>query len=131
VEQVGVTEAEVPAHVATDQAHPEEHRLADEEPTARTVLYGVLRHGGAEKTAHEAVEAEQQAWSSIAHLADRYGTVAQAARTEHITGLLEHAGLDSGTPARVTGPEAFEPITAILRRAESIGRQPARPTRQL
>jgi hypothetical protein len=55
-----------------------------------------LQHEGAERSAHETIEAEQQAWSSIAHLADQYETVAQEAQAEHITELFARASPDHG-----------------------------------
>ncbi|WP_460817521.1 MobF family relaxase [Microbacterium petrolearium] len=114
------------AYVATDQAHLEEHQLPDTEPTARSILYGVLQHEGAEKSAHETIEAEQQAWASIAHLADQYETIAQEAQTEHITELLVRAGLDQNLVDELTESETFGSIVATLRRAEAIGHQPDR-----
>ena len=114
------------AYVATDQAHLEEHQLPDTEPTARSILYGVLQHEGAEKSAHETIEAEQQAWSSIAHLADQYETIAQEAQTEHITELLARAGLAQGLLDEVTESDTFGSIVATLRRAEAVGHRPDR-----
>src|SRR5690606_18833995 len=38
------------AYVATDEAHLEAHQQTDTEVTARTVLYGVLQHEGAERS---------------------------------------------------------------------------------
>lgn len=114
------------AYVATDEAHLEEHQLSDGEPTARSILYGVLQHEGAEKSAHETIEGEQQAWATIAHLADQYETIAQAAQAEHITELLEQAGLESDVLAQITDSETFGSIVTTLRRAEATGHQPER-----
>ena len=114
------------AYVATDEAHLEEHQLSDGEPTAHSILYGVLQHEGAEKSAHETIEAEHQAWASIAHLADQYETIAQAAQAEHITELLENTGLESDVLAQITDSETFGSIVTTLRRAEATGHQPER-----
>ena len=114
------------AYVAIDQAHLEEHQLPDTEPTAHSILYGVLQHEGAERSAHETIEAEQQAWSSIAHLADQYETVAQEAQAEHITELFARAGLDHGLVDELTESETFGSIVATLRRAEAAGHRPER-----
>ncbi len=114
------------AYVATDQAHLEEHQLTDTEPTARAILYGVLKHEGAEKSAHETIEAEQHAWTSIAHLADQYETIAQAAHTERIVTLLENAPLDAETRQAIAYSESFGSIVTVLRRAEGAGHQSER-----
>lgn len=77
------------AYVATNEAHLEEHQHTpghdDGEVTARTILYGVLQHEGAEKSAHETIEAEQEKWSSITQLAAEYETIAQAAQHQRFT----------------------------------------------
>ncbi|WP_272896912.1 hypothetical protein [Aeromicrobium sp. PE09-221] len=39
--------------------------------TAATVARAVVQHEGAEKSAHETITAEHEAWSSIGHLADQ------------------------------------------------------------
>lgn len=111
------------AYVATDEAHLEEHQLSDAEPTARSILHGVLQHEGAEKSAHETIEAEQQAWATIAHLADQYETIAQAAQAEHVTELLEQAELESDVLGQITESETFGSIVTTLRRAEATGHQ--------
>lgn len=111
------------AYVATDEAHLDEHQLSDAEPTARSILHGVLQHEGAEKSALETIEAEQQAWATIAHLADQYETIAQAAQAEHITELLEQAELESDVLGQITESETFGSIVTTLRRAEATGHQ--------
>ena len=61
--------------------------------TARSILYGVLQHVGAELSAHETIAAEQDAWGSIAQLAAEYETIAAAAQHDRwaSTGARERA----------------------------------------
>ncbi|GAB3597146.1 MobF family relaxase [Microbacterium tumbae] len=109
------------AYVATDEAHLERHQQTETEVTARTVLYGVLQHEGAEKSAHETISAEQDAWTSIKHLADQYETIAQEAQAERVTDLLIRAGLDRAWLDDVIASESFGSLIAELRRAEANG----------
>jgi len=114
------------AYVATDEAHLEAHQHADTEVTARTVLYGVLQHEGAERSAHETISAEQDAWSSIKQLADEYETIAQEAQAERVTNLLVRAGLDRAQLDEVIASETFGSLIAELRRVEANGHNPDR-----
>ncbi|KAB1646476.1 hypothetical protein F8O06_06995 [Pseudoclavibacter sp. CFCC 14310] len=72
------------AYVAIDR---EDHEHSDSRPsdnlnvTARSVLYGVLRHVGAELSAHETITSEQEHWGSITQLVAECETIVQAART--------------------------------------------------
>jgi hypothetical protein len=59
------------AYVAVDKpddSHEEVHPGDNIEATARSVLFGVLQHVGAELSAHETITAEQEVWGSIAQL---------------------------------------------------------------
>jgi hypothetical protein len=114
------------AYVATDEAHLEAHQQTDKEVTGRTVLYGVLQHEGAEKSAHETISAEQDAWSSIKQLADEYETIAQEAQAERVTNLLVRAGLDRAQLDDVIASETFGSLIAELRRVEANGHNPDR-----
>lgn len=114
------------AYVATDEAHLERHQQTEGEVTARTVLLGVLQHQGAEKSAHETISAEQDAWTSIRHLADQYETIAQEAQAERVTDLLTRAGLDRAQLDEVIASESFGSLIAELRRAEANGHDPER-----
>jgi len=114
------------AYVATDEAHLEPHQQTETGVTARTVLYGVLQHEGAEKSAHETIAAEQDAWSSIRQLADEYETIAQEAQAERATDLLVRAGLDLVQRDEVIASESFGSLIAELRRVEANGHNPDR-----
>ncbi|MCK3769777.1 relaxase domain-containing protein [Microbacterium aerolatum] len=114
------------AYVATDLAHLEEHQRLAEEPTARTVLYGVLKHEGAEKSAHETLAAEQEQWTSIAHLADQYETIAQAGQAEHVADLLQQLGLAPELIDQITDGDTYGSLVTVLRRADAAGHQPQR-----
>lgn len=111
------------AYVAVNQpdaAHvgPRPGDLAD--TTARTVLYGVLQHVGAELSAHETITAEQDASGSIAQLAAEYETIAAAAQRDRwMTGVRE-SGLSQQQADSATNSDAFGPLTAELRRAEAF-----------
>lgn len=112
-------------YVATDQAQLEEHQQRpDGAVTATTVLEAVLAHRAAEPSAHEAVEAEQEAWSTIGQLVAEYETIAQTAQHERWLRLLETSGLTPEQLDRAIESEAFGPLTAELRRADVNHHQP-------
>jgi hypothetical protein len=107
-------------YVATDQAHLEEHQhLPDNDITVNTVLAGVLRHEGAEKSAHEAITAEHEVSGGIAQLAAEYETIAAAAQHDRWVALIEHSGLDTEQVDLVVESESFGPLMAELRRADA------------
>ncbi|TWE13064.1 conjugative relaxase-like TrwC/TraI family protein [Rudaeicoccus suwonensis] len=115
------------AYVATDEAHLEEHQHTpgyEDDVTARTILYGVLQHEGAEKSAHETIEVEQEKWSSIAQLAAEYETVAQAAQHQRFATAVGNSGLPDERARAVVGGESFGALIAQLRRTEAEGHQP-------
>jgi conjugative relaxase-like TrwC/TraI family protein len=117
------------AYVATDEAHLEEHQHTpgyEDEVTARTILYGVLQHDGAEKSAHETIEAEQEKWSSIAQLAAEYETIAQAAQHNRFANAAARSGLTAEQAGAVIGGESFGSLIAQLRRTEADGDHPER-----
>jgi hypothetical protein len=73
------------AYVAVDKpddSHDGPHPGDNIEATARSVLFGVLQHVGAEFSAHETITAEQETWGSIAQLAAEYETIAAAAQRD-------------------------------------------------
>lgn len=77
------------AYVAVDRpddAHSQPHPGDNTDATARSVLYGVMQHVGAELSAHETITAEQERWGSIAQLAAEYETIAQAAQHDRWAG---------------------------------------------
>ena len=115
------------AYVATDEAHLEEHQHTpgyEDEVTARTILCGVLQHEGAEKSAHETIEAEQEKWSSIAQLAAEYETIAQTAQHQRFANAVAHSGLADEQAGTVVDGESFGALVAQLRRTEADGHQP-------
>ena len=91
-----------------------------EKPTARSVLYGVLQHVGAESSAHETLAAEQDEWGSIAQLAAEYETIAAAAQHERWAELVRGCGLHPDQAEAAIESNAFGPLTAELRRAEAV-----------
>ncbi|WJZ08479.1 hypothetical protein CGLAUT_10050 [Corynebacterium glaucum] len=85
------------AYVATDttdDAHVAPHPSDNPDATARSVLYGVLQHVGAELSAHETITIEHERWGSIAQLAAEYETIAQAGQHDRWARLLTASGLD-------------------------------------
>ncbi|WP_422934252.1 MobF family relaxase [Sinomonas sp. P47F7] len=110
------------AYVATDKpdtAHQGPHPGDTGETTGRSVLSGVLRHVGAEPSAHETITAEQEAWGSIAQLAAEYETIAAAAQHDRWAALIRTSGLAEGQAEGAIRSDAFGPLTAELRRAEA------------
>lgn len=110
------------AYVALDQ--PDETHaspLAGEDVNARTVLYGVLRHSGAELSAHQTITAEQETWTSIAQLAAEYETIAAAAQRPRWETLIRCSGLSQAQAESVVTADSFGSLTAALRRAEARG----------
>lgn len=112
------------AYVATDRLDPA-HTIpqpgADPNTTARTVLEGVLRHVGAELSAHESITAEQERWSGIWQLSAEYESIAQAAQHDRWAQLLAVSGLTTAQVEEVVGSEAFGALMTALRRAEADG----------
>ncbi|WP_192497499.1 C-terminal helicase domain-containing protein [Pseudoclavibacter sp. CFCC 11306] len=109
-------------YVATDEHHlePHQHRT-DLEMTARSILYGILQHAGAELSAHDTIAAEQDAWGSLAQLAAEYETIAQEAQQERWITLLEHGGLTPPQIDELVDSDSFGPLTVVLRRLEADG----------
>lgn len=110
------------AYVALDRpddAHSEPHPGENSEATARSVLYGVMQHVGAELSAHETITAEQEHWGSIAQLAAEYETIAQAAQHDRWAGLLHESGLTTEQTEDVLASDAYGALSAELRRAEA------------
>ena len=100
-----------------DHQHP--HPGDNLEATARSVLYGVLQHAGAELSAHETITAEQETWGSIAQLAAEYETIAAAAQHDRWSTLIRASGLTEEQADTVIESDAFGALTAELRRAEA------------
>lgn len=110
------------AYVATDQPddiHDAAHPGDNPDVTARSVLYGVLQHVGAELSAHETITAEQNRWTNIGQLAAEYETIAQAAQHDRWASLLAASGLTSGQVDAVLDSDAYPALSAELRQAEA------------
>ena len=110
------------AYVAIDRpdvAHVGPRPGDDGEATARSILFGVLQHVGAELSAHETLTAEQDAWGSIAQLAAEYETIAAAAQHDRWVAVVRASGLTPEQADAAIESDAFGPLTAELRRAES------------
>ncbi|POH68141.1 conjugal transfer protein [Cryobacterium sp. TMN-39-2] len=121
------------AFVAVDRpdvAHGGPRWGDDKDATARSVLCGVLQHVGAELSAHETIEAQQDVWGSVAQLAAEYETIAAAAQHDRWAALVRGSGLSPGQADEVIKSPAFEALSAGLRRAEAhhldVGRLLAR-----
>lgn len=115
------------AYVILDRAedHAEPHPGDNPGATARSVLYGVLQHVGAELSAHESITAEHEQWGSIAQLAAEYETIAAAAAAaaaaqhDRSASLVRSSGLTDDQADAAIESEAFGALTAELRRAEA------------
>ncbi len=116
------------AYVATDEAHLEDHQhtpgFQDGHLTARSVLHGVLQHEGAERSAHETIATEQDAWTSIGQLAAEYETIAQDAQHDRFAATLSSSSLDAEQVQAITRAESFGSLVAQLRRIEADGHEP-------
>ena len=110
------------AYVAVDRpdiAHVGPRPGDDGDVTARSVLFGILQHVGAELSAHETIAAEQDAWGSVAQLAAEYETIAAAAQHDRWVSVVRASGLSPGQADAAIDSDAFGPFTAELRRAEA------------
>ena len=109
-------------YVATDRPddnHTTPHPSDDPGATARSVLYGVLQHVGAELSAHETITAEQETWGSVAQLAAEYETIAQAAQHDRFATLISQSGLTPDEAEDAIQSDTFGALAAELRRAEA------------
>lgn len=107
------------AYVALDQPDDTHTTPEPADVTARTVLYGVLQHTGANLSAHQTIEAEYAAYGSIARLAAELETIAADAQHDRFVDLLARSGLSEPQQQEVVESSAFGPLTAALRRAEA------------
>lgn len=108
-------------YVALDDPDDTHTSPQEGEVTARTVLYGILKHSGAELSAHQMIEAEHEQWSSIAQLAAEYETIAADAQHDRWTKLVHQIGLDPADVEQLLASDSFAPLTAEFRRAEANG----------
>ena len=110
------------AYVAVDREdyeHSEPHPGDTPNVTARSVLYGVLQHVGAELSAHETIASEQEHWGSITQLAAEYETIAQAAQHDRWAPLLAASGLTPEQVGDVLDSDAYGALSAEFRHAEA------------
>lgn len=106
-------------YVALD--HPDDSHATPQpgDVNARTVLFGILQHSGAELSAHQMITAEQEQWSSIAQIGAEYETIAAAAQHDRWADLVRTCGLEPEQSEEVISSDSFGPLTAELRRAEA------------
>ncbi len=107
------------AYVALDQPDDSHTTPEPDDVTARTVLYGVLQHSGANLSANQTIEAEYAAYSGIARLAAELETHAADTQRDRFADLLRRSGLTGDQYDAVVESTAFGPLTAALRRAEA------------
>ena len=107
------------AYVALDQPDDSHSTPEADDVTARTVLYGVLQHSGADLSATQTIEAEYEIHGGIDRLAAELETIAADAQHDRFVDLLRRSGLTSEQHAALVASTAFGPLTAALRRAEA------------
>ena len=107
------------AYVALDQPDDSHTTPEPDDVTARTVLYGVLQHSGANLSAHQTIEAEQEQYGGIGRLAAELETIAADAQHDRFADLLARSGLTPAQHEAVMASTAFGPLSAALRRAEA------------
>lgn len=109
-------------YVVTDEQHLEAHQhRADLQMTARSILYGILQHVGAEASAHHTITAEQDVWGSVAQLAGEYETLATEAQHQRWITLFASGGLAASTIDYLLESDSYGVLTAELRRLEADG----------
>jgi len=107
------------AYVALDQPDESHATPGPDDVTARTVLYGVLQHSGASKSAHQTIEEEYAIHGGIDRLAAELETIAADAQRDRFIELLRRSGLTEDQRTAVVHSTAFGPLAAALRRAEA------------
>ena len=107
------------AYVALDQPDDSHSTPEADDVTARTVLYGVLQHSGADLSATQTIEAEYELHGGIDRLAAELETIAAEAQHDRFVDLLRRSGLTAEQHAAAVESTAFGPLAAALRRAEA------------
>lgn len=107
------------AYVAIDQPDDSHSTPLADDVTARTVLYGVLQHSGANLSATQTIEAEYELHGGIDRLAAELETIAAEAQRDRFAELLSRSGLTSQQHRQVVESTAFGPLAAAFRRAEA------------
>lgn len=114
------------AYVALDQPTTDHNPRPDDKTTARSILFGVLQHSGAELSAHQSWTAENHKWTGIAQLAAEYDTIASLAQRDRWADLVLRTFITDGrlTPAEARtaiDSDSFWSLCAELRRIEAAG----------
>lgn len=107
------------AYVALDQPDETHSTPQSDDVTARTVLYGVLRHSGASGSAHQTIEDEYAIHGGIDRLAAELETIAAESQHDRFVDVLRRSGLTAAQHAAVVDAATFGPLAAALRRAEA------------
>jgi conjugative relaxase-like TrwC/TraI family protein len=107
------------AYVALDQPDDSHSTPEADDVTARTVLYGVLQHSGADLSATQTIQAEYELHGGIDRLAAELETIAADAQHDRFVDLMSRSGLTAEQYAAVVDSPAFGPFAAALRRAEA------------
>ena len=110
------------AYVAIDRPeedHSHAHPGDNPDATARSVLFDVLQHVGAELSAHQMITAEQDRWGSIGQLAAEYETIAQEAQADRWHTLLAKSGLTTEQVESILVSDAYGALSAEFRSAEA------------
>ena len=102
-----------------DEDHSQAHPGDNPDATARSILFGVLQHVGAELSAHQAITTEQNRWGSIGQLAAEYETIAQEAQADRWHTLLAKSGLTREQVEDILTSDAYGALSAELRNAEA------------
>jgi conjugative relaxase-like TrwC/TraI family protein len=106
-------------YVALDQPDDSHSTPEADDLTARTVLYGVLQHSGADLSATQMIEVEYEVHGGIDRLAAELETIAAEAQHDRFAYLLSRSGLTFEQHAAVVESTSFGPLVAALRRAEA------------
>jgi conjugative relaxase-like TrwC/TraI family protein len=114
------------AYVALDEPTTDHSPRPDDKTTARSILYGVLQHSGAEMSAHQTRTAEHHKWTGIAQLAAEYDIIASLAQRDRWADLVLRTFITDGrlTPAEARtaiDSDSFWSLCAELRRTEAAG----------
>ncbi|WP_344043593.1 MobF family relaxase [Nocardioides panacihumi] len=107
------------AYVALDQPDDSHTTPEHADVTARTVLYGVLRHAGDDRSAHQTIQTEFEVHASIAQQAAELESIAATAQHDRFADLFRRSGLTPKQHQELISSPAFGPLTAALRRAEA------------
>ncbi|MFD1505050.1 hypothetical protein ACFSBG_05115 [Georgenia yuyongxinii] len=110
------------AYVALDKPDDSHATPQPADVTARTVLYGVLKHSGLEISAHQTITAEHERWTGIAQLAAEYDLIATTAERDRWRALVLGALTGVGRMTQAQAQEAiasdgYGALVAELRRA--------------